>query len=112
MLQKHKPSHECGVFAVFGHPDAALLTYYGLFALQHRGQESAGIVSAKGSDSPFHLHKEMGLVSQVFKGDTLEKLEGTRAIGHDALLDDRIEHGQERTAFRGRHGARAARHRA
>ena len=82
MLQKHKPSHECGVFAVFGHPDAALLTYYGLFALQHRGQESAGIVSAKGSDSPFHLHKEMGLVSQVFKGDTLEKLEGTRAIGH------------------------------
>jgi len=77
-----KPTHECGVFAVFGHHDAAMLTYYGLFALQHRGQESAGIVSAKGSDSPFALHKDMGLVSQVFSPGSLEKLEGTRAIGH------------------------------
>lgn len=59
-----------------------MLTYYGLFALQHRGQESAGIVSAKGSDSPFALHKGMGLVSQVFKGDELDSLVGTRAIGH------------------------------
>jgi len=79
---KHKPTHECGVFAVFGHDDAAMLTYYGLFALQHRGQESAGIVTAKGSDSPFALHKGMGLVSQVFKGDELDALVGTRAIGH------------------------------
>ena len=39
------PQHECGIFAVFGHPNAAVLTYYGLFALQHRGQESAGIVT-------------------------------------------------------------------
>lgn len=59
-----------------------MLTYYGLFALQHRGQESAGIVSSKGSDSPFTLHKGMGLVSQVFPQDTLSHLEGTRAIGH------------------------------
>src|SRR5882757_7317972 len=79
---KIKPTHECGVFAVFGHPDAAMLTYYGLFALQHRGQESAGIVSAKGSDSPFALHKSMGLVSQVFNPESLERLTGTRAIGH------------------------------
>lgn len=82
MPLKHKPTHECGVFAVFGHPDAALLTYYGLFALQHRGQESAGIVSAKGSDSTFQQHKGMGLVSQVFKMDDLDELKGTRAIGH------------------------------
>ncbi len=79
---KTKPTHECGVFAVFGHPDAALLSYYGLFALQHRGQESAGIASAKGSDSPFSFHKAMGLVSQVFSQDDLERLSGTRAIGH------------------------------
>ncbi len=82
LSQKIKPTHECGVFAVFGHPDAALLTYYGLFALQHRGQESAGIVSAKGSDSPFTQHKGMGLVSQVFNMDDLQDLVGTRAIGH------------------------------
>lgn len=82
MSLKHKPTHECGVFAVFGHPDAALLSYYGLFALQHRGQESAGIVSAKGSDSQFSLHKGMGLVSQVFSQDDLDRLSGTRAIGH------------------------------
>lgn len=80
--ENHKPKDECGVFAVFGHPDAALLTYYGLFALQHRGQESAGIVSAKGSDSPFAHHKAMGLVSQVFSMEDLEALSGTRAIGH------------------------------
>lgn len=79
---KIKPTHECGVFAVFGHPDAAMLSYYGLFALQHRGQESAGIVSAKGSDCPFVHHKDMGLVSQVFRPDDLERLTGTRAIGH------------------------------
>ncbi|CAN5650736.1 amidophosphoribosyltransferase [soil metagenome] len=59
-----------------------MLTYYGLFALQHRGQESAGIVSAKGSDAPFALHKSMGLVSQVFSTESLDRLEGTRAIGH------------------------------
>ncbi len=78
----HKPSHECGVFAIYGHPDAALLTYYGLFALQHRGQESAGIVSAKGSERAFQSHKGMGLVAQVFPPGELDRLAGTRAIGH------------------------------
>ncbi|HZC34172.1 MAG TPA: class II glutamine amidotransferase, partial [Chthoniobacterales bacterium] len=77
-----KPTHECGVFAVYGHPDAALLTYYGLFALQHRGQESAGIVTATGSNRPFRIHRGMGLVSQVFGEKELEGLKGNRAIGH------------------------------
>ncbi len=77
-----KPSHECGVFAVFGHPDAATLNYYGLFALQHRGQESAGIASTTGSGAPFRTHKGMGLVSGVFQDDALEQIQGTRAIGH------------------------------
>ena len=60
------PMHECGIFGVFGHPNAAVLTYYGLFALQHRGQESAGIVTSNGPGSTFQLHRDMGLVSQVF----------------------------------------------
>ncbi len=76
------PTHECGVFAVFGHPNAAVLTYYGLFALQHRGQESAGIVTATGPNTPFVGHKGMGLVSQVFAPEDLDRLKGTRAIGH------------------------------
>ena len=74
--------HECGVFGVFGHPNAAVLTYYGLFALQHRGQESAGIVTSNGPGSSFQLHRDMGLVSQVFGQDELERLKGTRAVGH------------------------------
>ena len=76
------PEHECGIFAVFGHPNAAVLTYYGLFALQHRGQESAGIVTNSGPGSTFQLHRDMGLVSQVFGADELERLKGTRAVGH------------------------------
>ena len=76
------PHHECGVFGIFNHPNAAALTYYGLFALQHRGQESAGIVSASGNGELFNLHKAMGLVGQVFNAADLERLKGTRAIGH------------------------------
>lgn len=82
MSSSHRPKHECGVFAVHGHKDAALLTYYGLFALQHRGQESAGIASSNGDGSTFRLHKGMGLVSQVFPQESLESLKGSRAIGH------------------------------
>jgi len=78
----HIPRDECGVFAVFGHPNAALLTYYGLFALQHRGQESAGIVTSEGPNCLFRRHVAMGLVSQVFSPSDLEGLTGTRAIGH------------------------------
>jgi amidophosphoribosyltransferase len=81
-LKHHQPTHECGVFAVYGHPNAAVLTYYGLFALQHRGQESAGIVTASGPNTPFVRHLAMGLVSQVFSSSDLERLKGNRAVGH------------------------------
>jgi amidophosphoribosyltransferase len=68
---------------VYGHPDAALLTYYGLFALQHRGQESAGMVTSEGPNQPFNIHRGMGLVSQVFLEKDLQQLRvGTRSIGH------------------------------
>jgi amidophosphoribosyltransferase len=74
------PKHYCGVFGIFGHPNAAQLTYYGLYALQHRGQESAGIVTC--DFGRFHEHRGMGLVSQIFNGDVLQDLAGTTAIGH------------------------------
>ncbi len=77
---QHYPKHYCGVFGIFGHANAAELTYYGLYALQHRGQESAGIVSHDGKQ--FRIHKGMGLVPQVFGADALGKLKGDRAIGH------------------------------
>ena len=80
MEQQTHPKHYCGVFGVFGHPNAAELTYYGLYALQHRGQESAGIVSCDGK--LFRQHKGMGLVPQVFKGEELHGLIGKMAIGH------------------------------
>src|SRR5881397_3665283 len=76
------PQHECGLFGVFGHPNAAVLTYYGLFALQHRGQESAGIVTSNGPGTTFLFHKDMGLVSQVFGQEELARLKGMRAVGH------------------------------
>ena len=74
------PKHYCGVFGIFGHPNAAELTYYGLYALQHRGQESAGIVSCDGKQ--FRVHKGMGLVPQVFTGEILHNLVGPMAVGH------------------------------
>jgi amidophosphoribosyltransferase len=67
---------------VYGHPNAALLSYYGLFALQHRGQESAGIVTHAGSKTPFQSVKRMGLVSQVFNEKDIDQLKGSYAIGH------------------------------
>jgi len=70
----------CGVCGVYGHAEAAKLTYLGLYALQHRGQESAGIVSTDGAD--LHLHKGMGLVEEIFKPQVLLKLAGDAAIGH------------------------------
>jgi amidophosphoribosyltransferase len=70
----------CGVVGVAGHPEAANLVYLGLYALQHRGQESAGIVSREGSTT--HVHKGMGLVAEVFDQATLAPLRGRLAIGH------------------------------
>ncbi len=70
----------CGLFGIFGHPEAAHLTYLGLYALQHRGQESAGIVSSDGEH--LRLEKGMGLVNDVFTESRLAVLTGDRAMGH------------------------------
>jgi amidophosphoribosyltransferase len=72
---------ECGVFGVFGHPEAANLVYLGLYALQHRGQESAGIVSSNGKS--LISHRGMGLVADIFNSTIINRLEGTSAIGHN-----------------------------
>jgi amidophosphoribosyltransferase len=77
---QYYPKHYCGVFGIYGHPNAAQLTYYGLYALQHRGQESAGIVTTNGKK--FCEHRGMGLVSQIFNGEVLNNLCGSAAIGH------------------------------
>src|SRR5579862_857211 len=71
---------ECGVFAIYGHPEAANLTYLGLYALQHRGQESAGIASSDGHD--IYCHKSMGHVADIFVPEVLGRLPGELAIGH------------------------------
>jgi amidophosphoribosyltransferase len=70
----------CGVFGIYGHPEAANLTYLGLHALQHRGQESAGIATSDGGH--LALHRGMGQVTDVFPPSQLEKLAGRSAIGH------------------------------
>lgn len=72
---------ECGVVGIFGHPEASNLAYLGLYALQHRGQESAGIVAC--DKGKLHLEVAMGLVADVFTSDRLKKLTGTAAIGHN-----------------------------
>jgi len=78
--QSYYPTHECGVCGIFDHPDAAKLTYFGLYALQHRGQESAGIVASDGKK--VNSHKNMGLVPEVFSEEILENLPGHISIGH------------------------------
>jgi amidophosphoribosyltransferase len=71
---------ECGVFAIYGHPEAANLAYLGLYALQHRGQESAGMSSSDGNQ--IYTHKSMGYVADIFTPDRLALLKGHSAIGH------------------------------
>jgi len=71
---------ECGVFGVLDHVEAANLTYLGLYSLQHRGQESTGIVSTDGKS--FNNHRGMGLVSDVYQKEDIARLEGRSAIGH------------------------------
>jgi amidophosphoribosyltransferase len=78
MLDKFK--EECGVFGIYGHEEAARLTYLGLYALQHRGQESAGIVSSDGSR--LYAERGMGHVNDIFQEKTLGRLPGHAAIGH------------------------------
>lgn len=71
---------ECGVFGIYGHPEAANLAYLGLYSLQHRGQESSGIASTDGER--IYSHKGMGLVADVFTEEDIERLHGSAAIGH------------------------------
>ncbi len=75
-----RPKHECGVCGIFGHESSAKLTYFGLYALQHRGQESAGIATSNGTR--VKCFKNMGLVPEVFSESILEDLKGHMSIGH------------------------------
>jgi amidophosphoribosyltransferase len=75
-----RPREACGIFAVYGLEEAAKLTYFGLYALQHRGQESAGIVASDGKQVV--EHKAMGLVPDIFREEILAKLKGNMALGH------------------------------
>lgn len=72
---------ECAVFGVVNHPEASNLTYLGLYALQHRGQEASGIVSSDGDH--FYVQKSQGLVADIYSKDVLAKLPGSTAIGHN-----------------------------
>lgn len=76
-----KLKEECGIFGIYGFQEAANMVYLGLYALQHRGQEAAGITSSDGKS--FHLEKGLGLVSDLFTKDRLANLPGTMAIGHN-----------------------------
>jgi len=80
LITSDKLHEECGVAAIYGNPEASKLAYLGLYALQHRGQESAGIASSNGER--LELHKAMGLVSDIFTADTLARVPGSLAIGH------------------------------
>ena len=80
LIQFDKLHEECGVAAIYGHPEASKLAYLSLYALQHRGQESAGIASSNGER--IELHKAMGLVSDIFTAERLAALPGSLAIGH------------------------------
>ena len=80
MPSSDKFHDECGVVAIYAHPEAETLAYLGLHALQHRGQESAGIVSSNGLT--LNAHRAMGLVADIFTEDVLSRIRGTLAIGH------------------------------
>ncbi len=77
----HDIHEECGVFGVFNHPEAANLAYLGLYSLQHRGQEGAGICSSDGKQ--LHIEKSMGLVADIFTEKRLKRLPGHIAVGHN-----------------------------
>lgn len=82
MLEDSKPKEECGVFGIYAPgEDVARLAFYGLFTLQHRGQESAGIGVLDGKR--YFLHKKMGLVNQVFDEERIAKMQGNIAVGHN-----------------------------
>jgi len=81
IIDPDKFHDECAVFGIYGHKEAANLTYLGLYALQHRGQEASGIVSADADH--FNVHKGMGLVADIYNSETLKSLTGSMAIGHN-----------------------------
>src|SRR5689334_6891133 len=87
MLADDKPHDHCAVVGVYNHPNAAQISYYMLHALQHRGQEGSGIVTSdiEAGKPRFHVHKDFGLVNDVFRDDTIltNVLKGSSAIGHN-----------------------------
>ena len=95
-LDDDKFHDECGLFGVFNHPEAANLTYLGLYALQHRGQESAGIAASDGVG--LHVEKAMGWVSDVFGPERLRRLPGTPGDRPRPLLDRGLVDPEERPA--------------
>src|SRR2546422_4900517 len=88
-LESDKPKSNCGIFGIYNHPEAAVMTYYGLFALQHRGQEASGICTSdynpETNSHRFNIHKGHGLVLDVFSDQNIlaQTLKGTSAIGHN-----------------------------
>lgn len=105
-----KLNEECGVFGVYGHPDSPQITYYGIHALQHRGQESAGIVASDGEQ--FSGHRGMGLVTEAFHNGQLSKIHGHIAIGHTRYTtagESKIENAQP-LIFKNRYGKLALAH--
>ena len=90
MLPSDKFHDECGVVAIYSNPEAEKLAYLGLHALQHRGQESAGIVTSNGM--ALNMHKSMGLVADIFTEEELAKLHGTLAIGQRVIPPQAIRH--------------------
>ena len=80
-IMSDKFHDECAVMGIYGHPEASNMVYLGLYALQHRGQESCGIVSSDGKG--LIAHRQMGLVADAFKEDVIKRLEGMSAIGHN-----------------------------
>ena len=81
LITPDKFHDECAVFGIYGHKEAANLTYLGLYALQHRGQEGSGIVSSDGDH--FYTEKGMGLVADIYTKSVLKRLPGNMAIGHN-----------------------------
>ncbi|MEC4672851.1 MAG: amidophosphoribosyltransferase [Nitrospirota bacterium] len=81
LITPDKFRDQCAVFGIYGHREASNLTYLGLYALQHRGQESSGIVSSDGEN--FYVEKGMGLVADTFTKREIKRLKGTKAIGHN-----------------------------
>lgn len=101
-FETDKPGEECGVFGAYdfdGH-DISSSIYYGLFALQHRGQESCGIAvsDTEGPKGKVDYYKDMGLVNEVFDEERLNRLHGNIGVGHGALLHRRREQPRKRAA--------------